>query len=152
MRPRAKALALALLTCFALLLLGARTASAHAVGLSKGDYTVTGTEVAAELTFARADLAGIVSGLDANGDGAVDAGELARAKAAIEIVVFGRGVTVDADGAACGGTLASAELAEPDGVDLRGRYRCAAAPSKVHVHVGLLEDLSEGHRHIARLV
>lgn len=152
MRPRAPALVLALLTCVSVLLVAARTASAHAVGLSKGDYTVSGAGVAAELTFARADLAGLVSGLDANGDGAVDASELARARAAIDIVVFGRGVTVDADGASCTGALLSADLAEPDGVDLRGRYACAAAPSQVHVHVGLLEDLSEGHRHVARLV
>lgn len=152
MRPRApKALALALLTCVAVVLLAARTASAHAVGLSKGDYTVSGAEVAAELTLARADLAALVSGLDANGDGAVDASELARARAAIEILVFARGISVEGDGAACPGTLESAELAEPDGVDLRGRYRCGAAPSKVRVHVGLLEDLSEGHRHVARL-
>lgn len=152
MRPRLPALTLALLTCVSLLLLAAGTASAHAVGLSKGDYTANGAAVAAELTFARADLASLVSGLDANGDGAVDASELARARAAVEIVVFGRGVTVDADGAACTGALVSAELAEPDGVDLRGRYSCAAAPAQVHVHVGLLEDLSEGHRHVARLV
>lgn len=153
MRAAAKPSLLAALAVCVALLLGAGPAWAHAVGLSKGDYTAAGTaEVAAELTFARADLAGLVSGLDANGDGAVDAAELARARAAIEIVVFGRGVTVEADGAACTGSLESAELAEPDGVDVRGRYRCAAPPSKVHVHVGLLEDLSEGHRHVARLV
>src|SRR6516165_3116475 len=127
MRPRATAL-----------LLAVRTAAAHAVGLSKGDYTASGGDVAAELTFARADLSGLVSGLDANGDGAVDAGELARARAAIEIVVFGRGISVDVDGAACPGSLESAELAEPDGVDLRGRYRCAAPPSQVRLRVPLL--------------
>jgi hypothetical protein len=151
MRPRSTARLLVVLTCVSLLLV-ARTAGAHAVGLSKGDYTASGADVAAELTFARADLAGLVSGLDANGDGVVDASELARAREAIEIVVFGRGVTVDVGGAACWGALESAELAEPDGVDLRGRYRCEASPSMVHVHVGLVDDLSEGHRHVARLV
>ncbi|HEX8794855.1 MAG TPA: HupE/UreJ family protein [Polyangiaceae bacterium] len=152
MRAAKPSLLAALAVCVALLL-AAGSAWAHAVGLSKGDYTAGGTaEVTAELTFARADLAGLVSGLDANGDGKVDASELARARPAIEIVVFGRGVTVDADGAACPGSLISAELAEPDGVDVRGRYRCAAPPSRVHVHVGLLDDLSEGHRHVARLV
>lgn len=151
MRPPSTALTVALLTCLALLL-AARTASAHAVGLSKGDYTANGAEVAAELTFARADVAGLVSGLDANGDGAIDASELARAQAAIEIVVFGRGISVSADGAACTASLESAELAEPDGVELRGRYRCAGPPSKLRVHVALLDDLPAGHRQVARLV
>lgn len=152
MRAAKPSLLAALAVCAALLFV-AGSASAHAVGLSKGDYTAAGgTEVLAELTFARGDLASLVSGLDANGDGAVDAAELARARAAIEIVVFGRGVTVEGDGAACPGTLESAELAEPDGVDLKGRYQCPAPPSKVHVHVGLLDDLSDGHRHVARLV
>ncbi|HTQ41712.1 MAG TPA: HupE/UreJ family protein [Polyangiaceae bacterium] len=150
MRPRSTALALAVLTCV-LLLLAARTAAAHAVGLSKGDYTAAGTDVVAELTFARGDLVALVSGLDANGDGVVDARELARAKPAIEAVVLG-GIAVEGDGASCRATLESAELAEPDGVDVRGRYRCASPPSQVHVRVQLLEDLAEGHRHVARLI
>lgn len=136
---------------FVALLLVAGAASAHAVGLSKGDYTAAGTDVYAELTFARGDLAGLVSGLDANGDGAVDGRELARAQPAIESVVLG-GIPVEGDGAPCRATLTSAELAEPDGVDLRGHYRCASAPSQVRVSVRLLEDLPEGHRHVARLV
>jgi hypothetical protein len=153
MRAAAKPSLLAALGVCVALLLVAGAASAHAVGLSKGDYTAAGgTDVTAELTFARGDLASLVSGLDANGDGTVDASELARAQAAIGIVVFGRGVAVEGDGAACAGTIESAELAEPDGVDVKGRYRCASPPSKVRVHVGLLEDLSEGHRHVARLV
>ena len=150
MRPRSTALALALVTCI-LLLLAARTAGAHAVGLSKGDYTAAGTDVYAELTFARGDLVALVSGLDANGDGAVDARELARAQPAIEAVVLG-GIAVEGDGAPCRATLESATLAEPDGVDVRGRYRCASPPSQVRVRVQLLEDLSEGHRQVARLI
>jgi len=150
MRPRSTALALALVTCI-LLLLAARTAGAHAVGLSKGDYTAAGTDVYAELTFARGDLVALVSGLDANGDGAVDARELARAQPAIEAVVLG-GIAVEGDGAPCRATLESATLAEPDGVDVRGRYRCASPPSQVRVRVQLLEDLPEGHRHVARSI
>jgi hydrogenase/urease accessory protein HupE len=150
MRPRSTALALAVLTCV-LPLLAARTAAAHAVGLSKGDYTAAGTDVYAELTFARGDLVALVSGLDANGDGVVDARELARAQPAIETVVL-RGIVVEGDGASCHATLESAALAEPDGVDLRGRYRCASPPSQVHVRLPLLEDLAEGHRHVARLI
>jgi len=92
-----------------------------------------------------------VSGLDANGDGVVDARELARAQPAIEAVVLG-GIAVEGDGASCRATLESAALAEPDGVDLRGRYRCASPPSQVRVRVPLLEDLAEGHRHVARLI
>jgi hydrogenase/urease accessory protein HupE len=150
MRPRSTALVLAVLTCVSLLL-AATTAAAHAVGLSKGDYTAAGTDVYAELTLARGDLIALVSGLDADGDGAVDARELARAQPAIEAVVLG-GIAVEGDGASCRATLDSAALAEPDGVDLRGRYRCAAPPSQVVVRVKLLEDLAEGHRHVARLI
>jgi hypothetical protein len=150
MRPRSTALALAVLTCV-LLLLAARTAAAHAVGLSKGDYTAAGSDVYAELTFARGDLTALVSGLDANGDGVVDARELTRAQPATEAVVLGA-IAVEGDGAPCRATLESAELAEPDGIDVRGRYRCASPPSQVRVHVKLLEDLAEGHRHVARLI
>jgi hypothetical protein len=150
MRPRSTALALAVLTGVALLL-ATSIAAAHTVGLSKGDYTAAGTDVFVELTFARGDLVALVSGLDANGDGVVAAGELARAQPAIEAVVLG-GIAVEGDGASCRATLESAALAEPDGVDLRGRYQCASPPSQVRVRVPLLEDLAEGHRHVARLI
>jgi hypothetical protein len=124
-------------------------AGAHEVGLSRGDYAVSGTEVRAELIFARKELIGLVAGLDADHDGVLTNGEIDAARGAIEGALVGR-VKVQGDGAPCPGTLTAAGLAEQDGVGVRAVYRCAARPRQVTVTLAFLDDLAFGHRHLVR--
>jgi hypothetical protein len=146
-RPRAR-LAAALV---ALSLGLAGTAGAHAVGLSRGDYTVDGAVVEARVIFARGELIALVAGLDADHDGALTQAEVEGSRDAIEGAVAGR-IKVKGDGAACPGTLEGAELIEQDGVAVHARYRCASRPRKIEIALGLLEDLPFGHRHLARSI
>ena len=138
------------LATFAVLFLSlvARPARAHEVGLSRGEYAVSGASVTAQLTFARRDVIALVAGLDADHDGALTAAEVERDRDALVGAVVGR-LRVRGDSAACSGELAEARLAEDDGVFLRAVYRCPAPPGAVNIEVGLLEDLPFGHRHLA---
>ena len=140
-------LALTLLAAL-LVILAARPARAHEVGLSRGDYALAGASVTAQLTFARRDVITLVAGLDADHDGALTAAEIEGDRDAFTGAVVGR-LVVRGDGAACPGELAEAKLAEEDGVTLRAIYRCPESPRTVTVEVGLLEDLPFGHRHLA---
>jgi hydrogenase/urease accessory protein HupE len=121
------------------------------VGLSRGEYTVAGAIVTAQLTFARRELATVVDGLDADGDGSVDAGEVARARPAIARSIVTR-MDVRGDGAPCPGTLVHARLAEEDGLEVRASFRCGAAPARVMIDLPFLDDFPFGHRHLARAV
>jgi hydrogenase/urease accessory protein HupE len=121
------------------------------VGVSRGDYAVTGADVDASITLARPELAAAVNGIDGNGDGTIDEAELARGRGAIEAMFLGGVVVVGDGGASCPGSFESAALTEQDGVALHARYRCPAPPSAVRVHVGVVDELPFGHRHIARL-
>ena len=133
---------------FSISILAARPASAHEVGLSRGDYTAAGAVVTAQLTFARRDVLGLVAGLDADHDGALTEAEIEKDRDAFAGAVVGR-IKVRGDSAACPGTLDEVRLAEEDGLTLRASYRCAVAPHDVDIDVGLLADLPFGHRHLA---
>ena len=141
--------ALVALACAAIALLFATPSFAHAVGLSKGDYVVTGRDVVAEITLARPEVVYAVPTLDANGDGTVDDAELAQGRASLASTILG-GVVVHGDGAVCTPSFESAQLTEQDGVVVRARYQCPSPPQTVSVVLTLLESLSHGHRHLAR--
>jgi hydrogenase/urease accessory protein HupE len=126
-------------------------ASAHAVGLSKGVYVMTGSELRAEAVFARGELTAVVPVLDPDNDGLVTADDVTAARPALDKLMQG-GIVVRGDGHACPGTLEDAHLTEEDGLVLAGKYSCAAAPLRVEVQLKLLEELSHGHRHVAHVV
>lgn len=128
----------------------ARTASAHKVGLSRGDYVLDGTVVGAELVFEKGELAQLAPNADADRDGSLDRDELARHHPALDRAVVQR-IIVTADGVRCNGTVLDALPVEGDGVLLRARYSCATRPSVVDVDIGLFGDLSHGHRHLASI-
>jgi hypothetical protein len=127
----------------------ASIAIAHQVGLSRGDYSLVGNVVQAELVFARGELISTVPDLDANGDGRLTPDEVDAARARLEATIVKR-VVVTADGAPCPGQLTAAHLTEEDGVAVRGTFRCPNAPAKARVELALLDDLAHGHRHVAR--
>jgi len=133
---------------FLVVILAARPAQAHEVGLSRGEYAAAGASVTAQLTFARRDILALVAGLDADHDGTLTAAEIERDRDAFAGAIVGR-IKVRGDGAACPGALDEARLAEEDGVTLRATYHCPAPPRSVDIAVDLLEDLPFGHRHLA---
>ena len=125
-------------------------AQAHAVGLSKCDYVVSGSAVVAEFTLSRSELALAIPSLDTNGDAEITDRELASGTALVR-ATFVEGVVVEGEGTACAGASEAPHPTEEDGVTVRVRYQCDAPPSTVRVRVPLLEKLSRGHRHIARI-
>jgi hypothetical protein len=138
----------ALLVALALLL--AQTATAHVVGLSKGEYRATGATVEAELVFARPELANAVPGLDADHDHTISAQELAANRDTLDAALR-NGVDVRAGAAACPSALEDAHLTEQDGLAVSMRFRCERAADAYAVRLVLLSALSLGHRHLVTL-
>lgn len=138
---------LAIFGLVALLAPQARPAAAHTVGVSRGDYRVSGTQIAAELTFARPELESAVPGLDENGDGALTSAELVAAQPRLARLLA-RGLEVRSGSRSCEGGFEGADLTEQDGLAVRAAYRCASGGA-LSVRLGLLDSLSLGHRHIA---
>jgi hydrogenase/urease accessory protein HupE len=138
---------------FAATWLVALPASAHAVGLSSGEYAARGTSMTARLAFARGEVASLAPSVDDNRDGHVTAVEVEAARPLLKDKVLGR-IVVTRGGAACAPALTDAGLTEQDGLMLSARWDCpnAAAGAPFAVDVALLDDLARGHRHVARIV
>lgn len=126
-------------------------ADAHAIGLSTGEYTAKGETVTVKLAFARGEVASVLPNLDENRDGHVTAFEVESAKKDLEAKVLSK-VHVTAGGAACAPVLLGAALTEADGLAIDGRFDCKSASQPFEVDVSLLDDLSHGHRHVARAI
>lgn len=128
-------------------------ADAHAIGLSTGEYAAKGESVVAKMAFARGEVASVLPNLDANRDGHVTAIEVESAKKDLETRVLAK-INVTSGGAKCTPMLVGAALTEQDGLTIDGRFDCASkgAARTFEVDVALLDDLSHGHRHVARAV
>lgn len=124
-------------------------ASAHDVGLSRGEYVVEGADVDVRVVFARKELSALVAGLDADHDGTLTSAELVAARGAVEGALISR-IAVKGDDAACPGTLDRAELIDQDGVAVHALYRCRERPKELTVTLTFLDDLPFGHRHLGR--
>lgn len=126
-----------------------RDAEAHATGLSRGEYAVSGAVVKARLTFARGELATAITGLDTNGDKTLDEAELAAGMAPTGVLrTIPRKITVRSGEGTCKPGLAGAKLEEEDGVSLDARYDCPTTVAQLTIDMGLFPELSSGHRHI----
>jgi hydrogenase/urease accessory protein HupE len=134
----------------ALLLAVALPAAAHKVGISRGVYRTEGSDLQAEITFARPELAAALPEVDANGDGTLSADELVRGHAPLARAAVA-GLEVSVRTLPCPGELEHAELTAYDGVALRLRYRCPPPSSSFHLRLTLLSSLSVGHRHLAEI-
>lgn len=139
------------LAVLAAVLFSASPASAHTIGLSSGEYTARGASVVAKLAFARTEVASLVPSIDSNLDGHLTASEVEAARTTLKEKVFGR-IAVTAGGAACSPVLTDAGLTEQDGLLLGGRWDCPSPDKGFRVELGLLDDLSRGHRHVARTI
>lgn len=152
MRKRARTSAAALgVAAMALVSLATARADAHAIGLSTGEYTAKSGNLTVKLAFARGEVASVLPNLDENRDGHVTAFEVDTAKKDLETKVLGR-LRVTQGGAACAPVLLGAALTEQDGLTIDGRFDCAAKDEPIDVDVQLLDDLSHGHRHVARAI
>ncbi len=125
-------------------------AEAHAIGLSTGEYTAKGASVTVKLAFARGEVANVLPNLDENRDGHVTAFELESAKKELDTRVLGQ-LHVTQGGAKCAAVLLGAALTDQDGIIIDGRFDCARSDQPFDVDVALLDDLSHGHRHVARV-
>ena len=147
MRLEPRILAAACLTV--LLVLGVtRSAGAHVIGVSRGEYTPEGSGLRVEITLRTDDAMLAVPGLDADGDGRLSQVELDRAHHALKTVFFDV-LAVDASGQRCTPSLDGAALDAPDGMRLRASYACPEAPSTLHLRFGFLDRLPSDHRHLA---
>lgn len=141
--------------CILATVLSALPARAHSPGLSTGDWVIyPDGRVEASLVFASAEAltvrgrGGVV--LDRNHDGVVTDEELAGARADLEQFVS-EGVGVDADGDACPGRLAGAQLTSGDGLELDAAFTCGKLPRRLTVTLYFLSDLAASHREVARI-
>lgn len=125
-----------------------RTAWAHAVGLSNGEYRSKGDSVLVSFAFARAEASKLCPGLDEDHDGALTETELARGLPELDQRLV-RSVLVQAGSEACPGRLVSAKLTEEDGISVDAAYTCAS-PAPRRVVFAVLTSLPKGHRHLAR--
>ena len=101
-------------------------AVAHPVGLSRGEYRLEGGTLAAALEFAPGELA---AGREA---------ELLR-----------RGVVASADGAPCEGDWRVSRM-DDGGARAEASLQCRQGAERATLELPILEQLSPGHRHIAR--
>jgi HupE / UreJ protein len=127
--------------------IGARAVFAHSIGLSRGDYRLQGSDLTAELIFARPELLVVVPELDSERDGVITPAEVAGARGALERIVV-QGLAVTAPDGPCAGTLRDAALTEQDGLIVRAVYHCRADAAAVSVELKILAVLSQGHRHL----
>jgi hydrogenase/urease accessory protein HupE len=144
---RAASLLLGVLATVALLAI-ARPASAHTIGISRGEYTPGGPRVRVTLTLRGDEAATATPGLDANGDGHVTAAEVDRARASLK-AAFIDPLAIDADGARCTPALDDATFDAPDGIRLSATYACPRAAAHLHLRFGFLDRMPAAHRHLA---
>lgn len=121
-----------------------RSALAHAVGVSSGEYRLDGNVVYGDLGMADRELARLLPAIDTNHDGSIDAEELAAGREAV-VRAVAAGVTVQADGKACAGSVDRAWVSEEDnGAVFQVRYTCAAAPARLTLAMPMLDGLAPG--------
>lgn len=139
------------LLLFCCALVGSQSAAAHAIGLSRGDYSLSDDGVTATLEFAHTELASAIAGVDSDGDGRISAPELLQHRLLVDQAIRD-GVKLSASAATCASTVSSAELTDNDGLRVVQVFRCAVGTDGYSLQFALLDRLSPGHRHLATAV
>ncbi len=106
----------------------AQRASAHTMGVSRGEYIVRGDVVTATLLFRAEELRAATSEADLVSE-----------------------LSIAADGAPCQGALVSTAPDAPDGVRIVARFSCPNRPTHLHVHAGFLARFPGGHAHVVAI-
>ena len=129
----------------------ARSAAAHVVGLSRGEYRVTARGLSALYVFSGTELATVFPSADADHDGRLSRAELQGASDLNG--PFAKGIvqatSVRVDGSPCRPQLESVSEAEGDAVDVRASFRCDRAPGLLSIDCEFLDAFAAGHRHLA---
>jgi len=123
---------------------------AHTVGISRGDYRLSGTNVETTLVFARPELAGAVPDLDTNHDGLLSPSEVRSGLAMLERI-FVRGLEIRRMSEPCAGSLGNAELTEEEGLSIVANYTCPNSAGNLAFGLKFLSVMSHGHRHLANV-
>jgi hydrogenase/urease accessory protein HupE len=130
---------------------GQRTASAHAVGVSSGEYRLAGNVMYGDLGMANRELARWLPAIDADHDGAIDAAEMTAGRDLVDRALLA-GLLVETSGQPCPGSVDRAWVMEADGgAVFQVRFTCATAPGALTLSMPMLDGLTPGHRHMARL-
>ncbi|HTA89494.1 MAG TPA: HupE/UreJ family protein [Polyangiaceae bacterium] len=128
-----------------------RLAFAHAVGVSSGEYRVDGKVLYGDIGMAGRELARWLSAIDTNHDDAIDSDELAAGQDTVARALAS-GLTVQADGKVCPGSLDRAWVLEGEGgVVFQVHYTCPEVPAHLALAMPMLDALAAGHRHLARV-
>jgi len=126
------------------------TASAHAVGVSSGEYRLDGRVVYGDLGMAARELARWLPAIDTDHDGTIDGQEITAGHDAI-VRAFHEGLAVAADGKPCPGGLDKAWAMEAEGgVVFQVHYTCPQVPGQLVIGASFVASLAPGHRHLAR--
>ena len=124
----------------AVVLLVPALGQAHALRLSRGDWSFQQGTVDARLTFFRGELPMLAAdGLD---EASVQTAALHRLASAVE---------VRAAGVPCELARSASHPVEEDGVRFDLRWRCRGAATRWSVLLPFLAELSPGHTHLARV-
>ena len=128
-----------------------RPASAHAVGVSSGEYRLDGKVLYGDIGMAGRELARWLPAIDTDRDGTIDAEELAAGRDAVARAVVG-GLFVKADANACPGSLDRTWVLEGEGgIVFQVLYTCPQVPDRLTLAMPILAALAPGHRHLARV-
>jgi hypothetical protein len=132
----------------ALALSRVETLEAHTIGISRGQYRVTGNGISAELVFARPEVLGVIPSLDTDRDRTLSQFEINAGRTLFE-ELFVHGLEVRVSSESCAGTLRDVLLTEEDGIAIHASYNCRQNPAAIEFTLGFLGALSHGHRHLA---
>lgn len=116
-------------------LFAARGASAHGVGLSRGEYTLGEHEVTSRLVFARHDAAALAP--------------QSASDAAIALALAQR-TRVTMGGKPCAHTVKTVRQTDADGLEVALHHACGARGNAAF-HFDFVAALDPGHRHVAEL-
>jgi len=126
-------------------------AFAHAVGVSSGEYRLDGKVLYGDIGMASRELARWLPAIDTDHDGSIAPAELAAGRDAVARALA-TGVIVEADARACPGSLDRAWVLEGEGgVVFQVRYTCPEVPDRLTLAAPILDALTPGHRHLARV-
>jgi hydrogenase/urease accessory protein HupE len=132
-------------------LAGGGVASAHAVGVSSGEYRVEGKVLYGDIGMAARDFAHWLPALDTNHDGTVGAEELTAGREKLARAVQ-TGLIVREGGKDCPGALDRAwALEEEGGIVFQVHSACPDLPARLTLTLPMLEALAPGHRHLGRV-
>lgn len=147
--PREPIATLVGMACLAAAMLAPQPAAAHAVGVSRGTWVISGNSLSASLAFANAEGATLADVLPA----ALEA-DPAAARPALSAAIA-TGIMVSRGGIPCTGGVVAVAVAPPDGLAIDALWNCPdereGMREGMRVELPMLGSLQPGHRHLALL-